>query len=79
MRPPNAAAASFESSKRGFNGDGLLALYLSNDSMKKETTMPSTPVASRPALTFDSHKWISCSHWGLFQVPQNSSKTRGGE
>jgi hypothetical protein len=78
--PAKRGCRIFESSKRGFNGDGLLALYLSNISTTKETTMPSTPVvASRSAPTFDPHKWISCSHWGLFQVPENSSKTRGGE
>jgi hypothetical protein len=35
--------------------------------------MQSTPVTT----TLDHHKWISCSHWGLFPVPENSSETRG--
>jgi hypothetical protein len=44
---------------------------------QEEITMQATSIASHPALTFDHDKWISCSHWGLFPVPENSSEKRG--
>jgi hypothetical protein len=39
--------------------------------------MQATSTASTPALTFDRNKWISCSHWGLFPLPENSSEKHG--
>jgi hypothetical protein len=65
---PKQAVAFFTAPNQGFNGDGLLRLYVRSARKTKEVTMPSTPVA-----TLDHHKWISCSHWGLFPVPGKSS------
>jgi hypothetical protein len=39
--------------------------------------MQTTSIGSNSALTFDRNKWISCSHWGLFPMPENSSEKRG--
>jgi hypothetical protein len=39
--------------------------------------MQATSTASASALTFDRDKWISCSHWGLFPLPEKSSEKRG--
>lgn len=36
--------------------------------------MQATSIASNSALTFDRDKWISCSHWGLFPMPEKSSE-----
>jgi len=39
--------------------------------MQAKSAVPSS------ALTFDHHKWISCSHWGLFPLLETSSKASG--
>jgi hypothetical protein len=39
--------------------------------------MQAMSTASNSALTFDRNKWISCSHWGLFPMPEKSLKNRG--
>jgi hypothetical protein len=43
----------------------------------KEITMQAKSIPSQSAPKFDLRKWISCSHWGLFPVPETPSKISG--
>jgi hypothetical protein len=70
-------AESLTAPNQGFNGLGLLALYVRSVRAIKEITMQSKPIASYSALAFDHDRWISCSHWGLFPVPAKSPEKRG--
>ena len=39
--------------------------------------MQSKSIAAQSASGFDHHKWISCSHWGLFPVPEAPPNVSG--
>jgi hypothetical protein len=45
--------------------------------MIKEISMQSKSIAPQSTPGFDHLKWISCSHWGLFPVPETPSKISG--
>jgi hypothetical protein len=37
--------------------------------------MKLTATASSSALAIDQEEWVSCSHWGMFPVRRDSSRS----